>query len=80
MGVEPGFGGQVFIKKTIHKIKELKAIIVERELKVKIYVDGGINDVTAKEVEEAGADVVVAGSYLFNAKDMKKALGAIING
>lgn len=70
MTVEPGFGGQGFVYKTLDKIKELKAYITENDLETHIQVDGGINAETAALVREAGADILVAGSYLFGAKDM----------
>ncbi len=66
MSVEPGFGGQSFIESSIDKIKELKNMIIDCGSKALIEVDGGINDVTGKLCKEAGADVLVAGSYIFN--------------
>ncbi|MFH1055203.1 MAG: ribulose-phosphate 3-epimerase [Candidatus Altiarchaeota archaeon] len=66
MGVEPGFGGQNFDPNVVPKIREARRMIDERGLKALIEVDGGINGRTAKEVSEAGADVFVAGSYIFN--------------
>ena len=77
MTVEPGFGGQVFIPETLEKIRKLRAEILRRSLEVKIQVDGGINDKTAPLVIEAGADVIVSGTYIFNADDMKKAADLI---
>lgn len=69
MTVEPGFGGQGFIKSVLPKIKQ-----VRERFSGYIQVDGGINDVTAKEAIKAGANVLVAGTYLFGAKDMAKAI------
>ena len=77
MTVEPGFGGQVFIPETLEKIRKLRAEILRRSLEVKIQVDGGINDKTAPLVIEAGADVIVSGTYIFNADDMKRAADLI---
>lgn len=77
MTVEPGFGGQGFITETLDKIEELKAELDKRNLGVPIQVDGGINDKTASKVKEKGASILVAGSYLFGAEDMKKAVGLL---
>ncbi len=65
MSVNPGFGGQSFIPYSIEKIKKLKKMIDNRKLKVDIQVDGGINLNNVKEVMEAGANVIVAGSAIF---------------
>lgn len=65
MTVNPGFGGQSFIPQSITKIKELRKMIDEKSYKAKIEVDGGITLENAKEVVEAGADVLVAGSTVF---------------
>lgn len=70
MTVEPGFGGQGFIYETIPKIAEAKKIISGRGLNVPIEVDGGINDVTAKLAADAGAEMLVAGSYIFRSPDI----------
>lgn len=74
MTVEPGFGGQGFIYDTLSKISELKKILDESGKCVPIQVDGGINDKTAPLVAEAGAEILVAGSYLFNTENMKNAV------
>lgn len=71
MSVEPGFGGQKFIESTPEKIRQLKAMIDEKHYECLIEVDGGINEETGKIVKEAGADILVAGSYLFKSNDMK---------
>jgi ribulose-phosphate 3-epimerase len=65
MSVNPGYGGQSFMMSALDKIRTLKKIIVRENYQVLIEVDGGINDETAKLVLEAGADVLVAGSYIF---------------
>ena len=69
MTVEPGFGGQEFMSEQLSKIRELRKYIDERALSCEIEVDGGINTETAKLCFEAGADVLVAGSAVFKAKD-----------
>ncbi len=73
MTVEPGFGGQSFIPGTVDKIRSIRERITGLGLDVHIEVDGGINDETASVVRNAGADILVSGSYLFKAEDMKKA-------
>lgn len=69
MSVNPGFGGQKFIENTYNKIKELKTMINEQNLDVLIEVDGGVNIDNSRKLYEAGADVLVAGSAVFSAKD-----------
>lgn len=79
MTVEPGFGGQGFIESTLKKISELKKLVDEKGLNIDIQVDGGINDKTARKVKQNGANNLVAGSYLFNAKDIKSAVENLKN-
>ena len=74
MTVEPGFGGQGFISDTLDKIAELKQELDKRGLSIPIQVDGGINDKTSSDVKKNGASILVAGSYLFGAEDMGKAV------
>lgn len=74
MSVQPGFGAQKFIETTPDKIRALSAEIKRQNLKVEIEVDGGINEQTAVLCAEAGATVLVAGSFLFNAPDIKSAV------
>lgn len=69
MTVNPGFGGQKFIESMLPKIRKLKELIRERGLQAEVEVDGGINAETAKKATAAGADILVAGSYIFNSKD-----------
>lgn len=69
MSVEPGQGGQKFIKTSIDKVKELRKYIDKNSLEVEIEVDGGINDVTSKDIKEVGADIAVVGTYLVNSED-----------
>lgn len=68
MSVNPGFGGQKFITASLEKVTKLKAMISSKNLKTLIEVDGGVNDKTGKELIDAGADVLVAGSYVFNSE------------
>lgn len=77
MTVNPGFGGQTFIPNVLKKIEQVKQWKTEQNLTCEIEVDGGINDVTAKQCIESGADVLVAGSYIFNNKNRKQAIEAI---
>lgn len=72
MSVNPGFGGQEFIPQVLDKIGILKSILTERGLEVLIEVDGGIKYENAKEVADAGADILVMGSAFFNSKDYKE--------
>jgi ribulose-phosphate 3-epimerase len=69
MSVNPGFGGQKFITYTLEKIRQLKQMIRERNLDVLIEIDGGVTVENAKEIIDAGADVLVAGSTVFRAAD-----------
>lgn len=77
MTVNPGFGGQAFISEMLDKVRELVALRQENGYHYMIEVDGGINERTAKLCKEAGVDVAVAGSYVFYAADIKKAIRAI---
>lgn len=72
MSVEPGFGGQSFMSEVLPKIRELRKIF-ERD----IEVDGGISDKNAREVILAGANVIVAGTYVFRSADIKKAIASL---
>ena len=65
MSVNPGFGGQSFIENTYEKVKQLKAIINEKGAKTLIEIDGGVTDKNAKALVDAGADALVAGSFVF---------------
>jgi ribulose-phosphate 3-epimerase len=69
MSVNPGFGGQAFITHTYEKVRKLRRMIDDRGLDVLIEIDGGVNQETAPLLLEAGADVLVAGSFVFSAKD-----------
>ena len=74
MSVNPGFGAQKFIPNTIHKIKSLRRMISEKGLNVKIEIDGGVTLENAKEIIEAGADVLVAGNTVFKSADPKETI------
>jgi ribulose-phosphate 3-epimerase len=69
MSVNPGFGGQSFIENTYDKVKQLKALITKKGTSTLIEIDGGVNIYNAKALTEAGADVLVAGSFVFKADD-----------
>jgi len=69
MSVNPGFGGQSFIENTYDKVKKLKALIERKGAATLIEIDGGVTNKNAKQLAEAGADVLVAGSYVFGAED-----------
>lgn len=69
MSVNPGFGGQSFIERTYDKIKQLKEIITRNGASTLIEIDGGVGSKNAKQLVEAGADVLVAGNFVFSAQD-----------
>lgn len=71
MSVEPGFGGQRFMPQALSKLTALREEITKRGLDILLEVDGGINAETAPQAVRAGADVLVAGNYVFSAEDMK---------
>ena len=73
MTVEPGFGGQSFMKEQIKKIESISKYIKENSLDVSIEIDGGINYETGKLCIEAGADILVVGSFLFQQKNLIEA-------
>lgn len=77
MTVNPGFGGQSFIETMVPKVRRLAEMIKERGLAVDIQVDGGINDKTAKLVTAAGANILVAGSYVYGAQDVAQAIASL---
>ena len=77
MTVNPGFGGQSFIETMVPKVRCLAEMIKERDLAVDIQVDGGINDKTAKLVTAAGANILVAGSYVYGAEDVEQAIASL---
>lgn len=69
MSVNPGFGGQSFIENTYDKVRKLKQLIIEKGASTIIEIDGGVTSGNAKQLVDAGADVLVAGSFVFNAQD-----------
>ena len=69
MSVNPGFGGQSFIENTYSKVEKLKEMILRKNSSAMIQVDGGVTDKNAKKLVEAGADVLVAGSYVFKSQN-----------
>ena len=69
MSVNPGFGGQRFIENTYNKVKELKTIINKAEATTLIEIDGGVTNKNSKALIDSGADVLVAGSYVFSSKN-----------
>lgn len=77
MTVNPGFGGQSFIETMVPKVRRLAEMIKERDLAIDIQVDGGINDKTAKLVTAAGANILVAGSYVYGAEDVAQAIASL---
>lgn len=77
MTVNPGYGGQKFIPSMIDKIKRLRKMIDEKKSHAEIEIDGGINPDTAKLVIDAGADVLVAGSYVYGATDITAAIESL---
>ena len=79
MSVNPGFGGQPFIENTVNKVKQLRSLIDETGSKALIEVDGGINDMTGKQLADAGADMLVTGSYVFKSKDPMERISILKN-
>ncbi len=77
MSVEPGFGGQKFIESALGKIKELKTYREKHRLNFEIEVDGGVDSSNIEKIKEAGADIVVAGSFIFNQTDHKAAINSL---
>jgi ribulose-phosphate 3-epimerase len=77
MSVNPGFGGQKFISHALDKVKKLKELIVKSESKALIEVDGGVNLETGKQLLEAGADALVAGSFVFNSENPTQTVQAL---
>lgn len=74
MSVNPGFGGQSFIENTYQKVQRLKELIVTHNASTLIEIDGGVTNENATQLVKAGADVLVAGSYVFKAKDQKETI------
>lgn len=74
MSVNPGFGGQPFIENSIDKVRRLRRLIADRGSNALIEVDGGVTESTGRRLAEAGADILVAGSYVFKSADPEKAI------
>jgi len=74
MSVNPGFGGQSFIENTYQKVADLKALINRKNAKTLIEIDGGVNAENAKKLVDHGADVLVAGSFVFKSADPTKTI------
>jgi ribulose-phosphate 3-epimerase len=74
MSVNPGFGGQTFIENTYAKTSELKELIQSKNASTLIEIDGGVTDQNAVQLRDAGADVFVAGSFVFRSEDPKKTI------
>lgn len=79
MSVNPGFGGQKFIPQTLNKVRELRALIAETGSNAIIEVDGGVNAETGAQLAQAGADMVVAGNYVFKADNPMAAITTLAN-
>ena len=79
MSVNPGYSGQKFISNAVNKVREAKELILKKGSKALIEVDGGINETTGKLVVDAGADVLVAGNYVFGAADPRQAISTLYN-
>ena len=77
MSVNPGFGGQSFIQKTFDKLIELKAMLNKNNSNCLIEIDGGVTDKNAKQLQEAGANVLVAGSHVFKSENPIKTIAAL---
>lgn len=79
MSVNPGFGGQSFIENTYAKVRKLKTIIEKSNSQALIEIDGGVTSANAKQLLDLGADVLVAGSFVFKSDDPKTTIGALKN-
>jgi ribulose-phosphate 3-epimerase len=77
MSVNPGFGGQKFIPQTLDKIRKLRRMIDDKELNIKIEIDGGVTVENAPDIVSAGADVLVAGNTVFKANDPKATIAQL---
>lgn len=77
MSVNPGFGGQKFIPSVLPKARRLRGMIERQNAKVLIEVDGGVNGLNVRDLEEAGVDIVVAGSYVFGSNDYARAIASL---
>ena len=78
MSVNPGFGGQSFIENTFEKVKELKELIQSSESSCQIEIDGGVTNENAKKLVQAGANILVAGSYIFKSKNPSETISKLV--
>jgi ribulose-phosphate 3-epimerase len=79
MSVNPGFGGQKFIENTYRKVTELKSLIESQQSSAQIEIDGGVNQQNAKPLMDAGADVLVAGNFVFSSSNPKEVIQRLKN-
>lgn len=79
MSVNPGFGGQEFIPSVLEKVRNLRELIEAKNPKCLIEVDGGVNDKNALSLKQAGVDILVAGSFVFGARDYRQAINLLKN-
>ncbi|MCT4589691.1 MAG: ribulose-phosphate 3-epimerase [Carboxylicivirga sp.] len=79
MSVNPGFGGQKFIENTYSKLEQLKELVLRKNSRALIQVDGGVDNTNAQQLIEKGADVLVAGSYVFKSPDPMKTIEGLKN-
>ena len=75
--INPGFGGQAFIEGTYRKVEKLKSMIVKAGLDTKIEIDGGVTSANARKLIDCGADVLVAGSFVFKSEDPTKTIAEL---
>jgi ribulose-phosphate 3-epimerase len=77
MSVNPGFGGQKFIENTYSKVSKLKELIIKKGSKTQIEIDGGVSLNNARKLKDAGADILVAGSFVFNSESPKETIAML---
>ena len=77
MGVHAGFGGQKFIEKTFDRLIELKSLINSKDSSAVIEIDGGVDNTNCKKLKSLGADILVAGSYIFKSSDINNAIDSL---
>ena len=77
MGVHAGFGGQKFIEKTFDRLTELKSLINSSDSSALIEIDGGVDNTNSKKLKSLGADILVAGSYIFKSSDINNAIDSL---
>lgn len=77
MSVNPGFGGQKFMENTYSKVSKLKELIINKGSKTQIEIDGGVSLNNARKLKDAGADILVAGSFVFNSESPKETIAML---